>query len=291
MHYAVLSLQLPPDQADLLAEVLIGQGFTSFAHSVRDDGVAEVEIYGADGQLPDAVARAFAACGVALPTARVADDATLLKDYLPDQPSEVAPGLWVHPLRDGAPVSDNSQLETRNPKLVIAMPPVPAFGDGQHPTTRLVAQLLMDAPPQGARVLDLGSGTGLLAIAAWRLGAALVDASDLDADAVAASRAVAAANGCPLRVFQSDLLDALPADAVYDIVLANLYGELQEALAAHPRLDAVLPRGRVLLSGISRGKESAVRAAWERRGFRITDTRADGFWCALALTRCINAPA
>jgi ribosomal protein L11 methyltransferase len=165
------------------------------------------------------------------------------------------------------------------------MPPVPAFGDGHHPTTRLVAQLLMEAPPRGARVLDLGSGTGLLAIAAWRLGAAAVDASDLDAVAVAASRAVAAANGCPLRVIQSDLLDDLPADAAYDLILANLYGELQEALAAHPRLDAVLPAGRVLLSGISRGKEPAVRAAWERRGFRITDARADGFWCALALAR------
>jgi ribosomal protein L11 methyltransferase len=166
------------------------------------------------------------------------------------------------------------------------MPAVPAFGDGTHPTTRLAAGLLLRAAPAGRRILDLGCGTGVLGILALRAGAAACVFSDYDAHAVAGCQAVLQANGdgaCP--VLTSDLLQAIPDAPAFDGIVANLYGELQQEVLADPRLAVLLPRGFLVLSGMSAGKAPAVIAAALACGFSLVERREEGFWVAASFRR------
>lgn len=178
--------------------------------------------------------------------------------------------------------------------VVLALDPGMAFGTGLHPTTRLCLAGLEDLADRGrlasgsarggsARVLDVGCGSGILAIAAARLGAGDVVAVDPDPIAVDASRANARRNRLSrrIRVRRGSVPTGGPP---FEIVVANLIATLLVDLA--PALAAeVRPGGALLASGIFVDREAEVRAAFAMAGLTVRARADEGDWVALEATR------
>jgi ribosomal protein L11 methyltransferase len=176
--------------------------------------------------------------------------------------------------------------------VVLALDPGMAFGTGLHPTTRLclaALETLADRRTlEGARVLDVGCGSGILAIAAAKLGASSVLGVDTDPIAVEATLANAGRNGLADRIAARQ--GSLPSgDAGSDVVLANLIASLLVTLAPLLR-DELRIGGTLLASGIFLDREADVRAALEVAGLRVTARTAEGEWVALEAVRR-QAPA
>jgi ribosomal protein L11 methyltransferase len=174
--------------------------------------------------------------------------------------------------------------------VVVVLDPGRAFGTGLHPTTQLCLAAIEDAADQGrlagARVLDLGCGSGILAIGAVRHGAASALGLDIDPIAVAATQSNAARNRVGARV--SARLGGLPSgEPPYDLVVANLIASLLVQLA--PGMAAELrPGGRLVASGIFVDREREVAEELERAGFVVEARRADGDWVALLAIRSVD---
>jgi ribosomal protein L11 methyltransferase len=172
-------------------------------------------------------------------------------------------------------------------EVILDLDPGMAFGTGLHPTTRLCLSGVESAADRGlvggARVLDVGCGSGILAIAAARLGAASVVGVDTDPIAVEATIANAARNGLAGRI--AARAGSLPSGGeAFDLVLANLIASVLIALAA-PLRDELRPGGTLLASGIFEDREADVRAAFEAVGLAITTRAVEGEWVALEATR------
>lgn len=180
-------------------------------------------------------------------------------------------------------------------RIVVVIEPGRAFGTGSHATTwaclELLERALADRPVE--RVLDVGTGSGILAIAAARLGARTVTAIDPDPDAVAAAGDNAARNGVADRVRAE--LAGLPewAGAPAELVLANLLGTALVTLA--PALArAVVPRGRLIAGGLLVHETPTVTASFVPEGFELTEVLEREGWAALLLTRthaAVSGPA
>lgn len=171
--------------------------------------------------------------------------------------------------------------------VVLALDPGMAFGTGLHPTTRLCLAAVEDLADRrlltDARVLDIGCGSGILAIAALKLGAASAVGLDTDPIAIEATQANARRNGLARRI--SARLGTIPSDEpAFDVVLANLIAGVLVPLAAGLR-DELRPGGSLLASGIFVDREADVRAAFEAAGLPVTGRLADGDWVALEATR------
>lgn len=171
---------------------------------------------------------------------------------------------------------------------VILLDPGMAFGTGLHPTTRLCLAGIEEWADYDlvgdARVLDVGAGSGILAICAARLGASSVLAIDTDPLAVEATAKNAELNGF------ATLIDArhgglpLPEPRQFHLVVANLIAGLLVDLA--PELAAVVwPGGRLLCGGVFHQRESEVRGALESAGLSVIGRRVDGDWLALEAVR------
>ncbi len=165
-----------------------------------------------------------------------------------------------------------------------------AFGTGHHETTALCLAVLSDLAKRRryAKVLDLGCGTGLLAIGAAKLWRRTVLASDIDPVAVAVTRENARANGeAPLvRALTADGLDhpALAGAAPYDLILANILAGPLTRLA--PSLSrALAPGGTAVLSGLLAWQENLVASFYRPHGLTLRETRRDGVWSALVLEK------
>ena len=173
--------------------------------------------------------------------------------------------------------------EAQPSDVVVALDPGMAFGTGLHPTTRLclasLERLADGGGLTGQRVLDVGCGSGILAIAALRLGATSALGVDTDPIAVEATAANAARNGIEggIRALEG----SLPTDeAPFGVVLANLIAGVLVPLA--PLLRAELASGGALIaSGIFVDREPEVTRAFEEAGLAITGRDADGDWVAL----------
>jgi len=174
--------------------------------------------------------------------------------------------------------------------VVLSLDPGMAFGTGLHPTTRLCLAALETLADEGlltqgtgkggaARVIDVGCGSGILAIAAGKLGAGELLGVDTDPIAVEATTANARLNGQSrrLRVRQGSVPSG---EGLFDIVLANLIASLLVALA-EPLRGELRPGGRILASGIFRDREDDVRTAFEAAGLRLSRRWAEEDWVAL----------
>ena len=171
-------------------------------------------------------------------------------------------------------------------EVVVELDPGMAFGTGLHPSTKLSVLALEEEIKGGAAVLDVGTGSGVLAIAAVLLGASRVDAVDIEPVAVRSTRENADRNGVgeQIRVEQGSVGSGEPFSGQYDLVLANIIArilvELASGLAA-----AVAPRGSLVLSGIIESREPAVRRAFEAEGLTFQRRSQIEDWVALVYQR------
>lgn len=178
------------------------------------------------------------------------------------------------------------EYEAQPEDIVIELDPGMAFGTGTHPTTRLCMMALEEAIEPSQRVLDVGTGSGVLAIAAVRLGAASVDAVDIEPVSVRAAKENRDRNGVhdALRVEVGSVGTDEPFEGTYDLVLANIIAriliELGEGIVPH-----VAEGGTLVLSGIIETKEDAVRQWFEPRGFELVKRSQMEDWVALVYRR------
>jgi len=166
----------------------------------------------------------------------------------------------------------------------LIVDPGQAFGTGTHESTRLCLAALeaLCAARRPRRVLDVGTGSGILAIAARLLGAGTAVGIEIDADALPAARDHAALNGVAVHLVRGDGARAVRPGA-FDLVLANIAAPL---LVDHARelAEACRPGGDLVLSGVLRDDVAAVRGAFTAFADSI-DVRTDGEWAALVLRR------
>ncbi len=168
------------------------------------------------------------------------------------QPIQCAPGLWIVP----------SWSEPPEPQAtVIVLDPGLAFGTGSHPTTALCLAWLASNPPAGSHVIDYGCGSGILAIAALKLGAEHVLAVDIDAQALTACRANARANHIDdgqIQISTPENMDDDPTDLLIANILAGPLVELAPRFAS-----LVRPGGYILLSGILKSQLEDIQLAYQ----------------------------
>lgn len=166
--------------------------------------------------------------------------------------------------------------------LVIELDPGMAFGTGTHETTNMCMQLLEKHLQDGMRVMDVGTGSGILAIAAARLGAKEVLAIDIDPAAVKVARENIALNhvGDRVRAVEGDLCksEAMPCD----LAVANIVADAIRMLAA-PLTRHLKNGGLLICSGIIREREQDVLEAALAAGYVVADRLEKGEWVALAL--------
>ena len=182
------------------------------------------------------------------------------------EPIRVSARLWIVPSWHAAP----------DPQAInIRLDPGLAFGTGSHPTTRACLRWLERHVVPGARVLDYGCGSGILAIAAMKLGALDALGVDIDPEAVAAARANAARNDVAARFSDSHVALDFQADLVVANILANPLRVLAPVLAGHCRRG-----GRIALAGILAPQAQAVAEAYAAR-FDMRTFDEDEGWVAL----------
>ncbi|HQQ78313.1 MAG TPA: 50S ribosomal protein L11 methyltransferase [Thermoanaerobaculia bacterium] len=163
----------------------------------------------------------------------------------------------------------------------LYLPAVRAFGTGSHESTRLAVRLLLAEELSGARVLDVGCGTGTLAFVAALEGAVRVVAFDLDRDAAFATREQARANGIPRVYAFAGPIEALAPRALFDVIAANMIHEevapLLPALRAH-----LTPGGRLLSSGQLVEREGEFEDLLRKTGFRCVRALRENEWLGTA---------
>lgn len=263
-----LSLVLDTDcvHADALADALMDVGALSASIEDADAGTAAEQpqfgepgavttpgwqrsrlavLFAADTDVATCIAAAANAVGLdALPAYRidtVAEQNWVQLTQSQFEPIRVSARLWIVPSWHQPPDPD---------AVCLILDPGMAFGTGSHPTTRLCLEWIEREvhPDQALNLLDYGCGSGILAIAAYRLGAARVVGVDIDTQAVRAAKDNAERNAVPASNAQFHASDAA-VDGHYDLVVANILANPLKALA--PALVAlVAPGGRLALSGI-----------------------------------------
>jgi len=167
---------------------------------------------------------------------------------------------------------------------VVTIDPGMAFGTGTHETTGMCVSLVEEYVKPGMNVIDVGTGTGILAIAAAHMGAKHVLASDIDPMAVRVAAENIEINGFSgvIEAREGDLLEA--ADTTADVVIANIIADVIIMISAPVR--AFIREGGVFIcSGIAREREDEVIEALKKAGYGRLDKRNDGEWTAIACQR------
>ena len=271
MSWCALDIQSPPASRDAVAAWLVGR--TGRAVEEREDGglIGVTDREGA-GALLDELCRRFGNS--------VAGSTRLL-------PEEDWTTRWrgsLGPRRIGRLIVTPSGWVPENAGTgLVIIDPETAFGTGEHGSTRTALTLLDRYIRPGDRVLDLGSGSGILAIAAVKLGAARAVGVDLDPDAESVARANAERNGVAAHaVFltgQAETLTRLLGPV--EIVVANILRSQNEQLLSVIR-DALGAGGWAIFAGIEEAEAAGFRGALLARGFTVGDHALDGEWWGVA---------
>jgi ribosomal protein L11 methyltransferase len=228
---------------------------------------------GDDADADELLARAANACGEPVPDARelraVPDLDWVRATQAQFDPIPVGKRLWITPswhLPDDA----SAPVDGR---LAIVLDPGLAFGTGSHPTTRMCLEWLDAHLPPGATVIDYGCGSGILAIAAAKLGAARVVAIDIDSQAVESTRANAKINRVEVEAREPAATE--PADVVVANILANPLRILAPLLSS-----LVRPGGHLVLAGLLDRQADEIAACYP--GFALQAWRSTDGWTCLA---------
>lgn len=171
------------------------------------------------------------------------------------------------------------QAESAPGDVVLTIDPENAFGSGDHETTRLVLTVLEQRISGGERVLDVGCGSGILSIAAVRLGAECAVAIDIDQDAVSVARRNAALNGVISSV-ETSTEPLSHVSGIFDVVLANIETRVLIRMPDALRI-RVAPEGFLVLSGILRHEREELLAAYA--SMKLEECLEEGEWCACLL--------
>jgi ribosomal protein L11 methyltransferase len=267
MPWLSLRLEVERNCADALGDALIEAGAQSVAVEWPDNPINVLSaLFTEQADADAALAAAARSSGVQiharLGTRRVADE-----DWVRSSQAQFTPFrigcLWIGASWHDAPA---------DAAAIVRIDPGLAFGTGSHPSTRLVLAFLERFVRGGERVLDYGCGSGILAIAAAKLGAGPIDAVDIDPQAVEVTVSNARANDVALR---ASLPEALQADR-YDLVVANILAlpliELAPVLSTR-----VAGGGRLALSGILDSQAEEVRAAYAPAFDMAIDEREEGW--------------
>jgi ribosomal protein L11 methyltransferase len=265
-----LAVRVDRSSAELVLAELLELAPSGVEELDVDDDTVEYAVYGAPGELPlmpDVEAAAGGAL-VRVTTTEVADDwAERWRDF--HRPLVLGDALCVRPPWE--PAIEGVAVD-------VVIDPGQAFGTGAHATTALCLELLLDAVPRAGSCVDLGCGSGVLAIVAARLGFAPVIALDHDPAAVTATRENAARNDVMLEVRRFDLRDEQVPDA--DLVVANVLARPLLQWAGSQRRLAP----RLILSGLLADEADRVAQAYAHRRLVVRERRVSGDWAALGLS-------
>lgn len=178
-----------------------------------------------------------------------------------------------------------SVMDSEN-KIIIEMDPGAAFGTGTHETTQLCLEMLEKHLIPGDITLDIGTGTGILSVAAEKLGAAFVTAVDRDELALDAAKENLRRNECAQwEVFKSDLLKSI--NKRYSLVIANIVADpILMMLADLHRV--MLDDAKIILSGIILDRAQDVRSAYTGAGYQLIDKGSKGEWTAMVFQKGKN---
>jgi ribosomal protein L11 methyltransferase len=292
MPWLAVTLNVAPGNADTLVDALLEAGAVSvdvadaFAGTPRECAqfnepgapaspqweLARISaLFNGDADvaalLPPALAAAGYDAAQAFAVATVADQDWVRAVQADFQPVHVSPRVWVVPTWHAPP--DAAAIN-------LIIDPGLAFGTGTHPTTRLCLEWLDRHVQAGWQVLDYGCGSGILAIAAMKLGAAAATAIDIDPAAVLAARENAMQNQTALQVEGADYAVTAQYDAVIANILANPLKMLAPLLAR-----ATKQGGRIILSGILEHQADEVIECYREWFDMRLDCREDG-WVLLA---------
>lgn len=235
--------RVTPEKISLLSSLLLASGFSAF-YSEKTDGINLLKIY-TNGDIP-----------------------SCLNDEIPVSSTEINPDSWNHAWSDtysGSELTHNIYVLPQgvNPpehyySTIITIDPYDSFGDGHHPTTRLCGELLelilsdgyIQKSPGAISMLDIGTGSGILPIAAWCMGVRDIDLFDYDHISVEKARKNLRLNGIDaLKPFTADVY-TFETSKRYDLISANLLSKLLEDNSL--RIQGLLnPEGMLIFSGIS----------------------------------------
>lgn len=200
--------------------------------------------------------------------------------------TEIEPQNWNAAWEENfTPITLGTQCQVRAPfhppKQVpydIVIAPKMSFGTGHHETTYMMLQHLLDTDCTGKSVLDMGCGTGILAILAQKKGATLVEAVDIDAQCVQNTQENAVRNGCgDIRVWRGD--EKLVAGKQYDIILANINRNILLAGIPH-YAQCLAPGGFLVLSGFYAEDAAAISTTCKAHGLGLKEKREKHHWIA-----------
>ncbi|HYJ13597.1 MAG TPA: 50S ribosomal protein L11 methyltransferase [Thermomicrobiales bacterium] len=178
------------------------------------------------------------------------------------------------------------EYEPQGDEVVVELDPGMAFGTGLHPSTRLSILGVEQVVQPGDTVFDVGTGSGILAIAALKLGASHADCVDVETVAVRATRENAERNGVQneLEIELGSAGEGEPFQGTYDVVLANIIARILIDLCS-ALVNATNPRGHLVLAGIIESREAEVIAAFEQAGANVITRRQHDDWVSLVMQR------
>jgi len=268
MTWLAVTVEVDAGAAEAMSDALLEAG----AESVALEFGKLAAILPSGGDPRATVARAAQAAGITEPPWEV--KALEDRDWVRASQAQFAPlrlgRLWVGATWHEAPT---------NAAVIARIDPGLAFGTGSHPSTKLVLAFLERTLAGGERVLDYGCGSGILAVAAAKLGAASVDAVDVDVQAVEATAMNARLNRVEVRALAPE---SLPM-ASYDLVLANIL--FQPLVVLAPLFAARTARGgRIALAGILEAQAAELSAAYAEWFDAAAAAREDG-WALVAGVR------
>jgi ribosomal protein L11 methyltransferase len=280
-----LAVRVAREHADIVTAELLALSPAGLEERAVDEDTVELAIYGAAGELPD-LGEMRAAAGDAL--------VEVTASALPDDWLERW-RRWHRPL-DVGPLRVRPPWEAERPgALDVVIDPGRAFGTGSHPSTRLTLELLVALPREGP-LADWGCGSGILAVAAARLGFGPVLACDVDPAAVAATLRAAAANG--IEAIEAGAVEAADAASDRGIVVARLdlrrepgpWAPTVTANLVRPILldvAAVMdrPPEQLIASGLLAEEVDETAAAFARHDLALRARRDGDGWSAILLAR------